>query len=77
MTRSTLGAIGEKLDALKSVTGEEWESEAIPDERERERIEECFRAPLRTNRLTRSGRRLGRPSARERRGRPVRTRSGA
>jgi hypothetical protein len=41
MTRSTIGAIGENLDALKNMTGEEWESKVIPDERERERIEEC------------------------------------
>jgi hypothetical protein len=42
MTRSTIGATGENLDAVKNTTGEEWESEVIPDERERERIEECF-----------------------------------
>lgn len=30
------------LDAMKSMTGEKWESEVIPDEREAERIEECF-----------------------------------
>jgi quinol monooxygenase YgiN len=29
------------LDAMKSMTGENWESEVIPDEREAERIEEC------------------------------------
>jgi len=35
-------SVWENLDALKNMTGEDWESEVIPDERERERIEECF-----------------------------------
>jgi heme-degrading monooxygenase HmoA len=35
-------SVWENLDAMKSMTGENWESEVIPDEREAERIEECF-----------------------------------
>lgn len=35
-------SVWENLDALKRMTGEDWESEVIPDEREAERIEECF-----------------------------------
>lgn len=35
-------SVWENLDALKNMTGEDWESEVIPDEREAERIEECF-----------------------------------
>ncbi len=27
---------------MKKMTGDKWESEVIPDEREAERIEECF-----------------------------------
>jgi hypothetical protein len=30
------------LDAMKSMTGEKWESEVIPDERLAQRIEKCF-----------------------------------
>lgn len=32
-------SVWENLDALKNMTGENWESEVIPDEREAERIE--------------------------------------
>ena len=50
-TGKSVGAMGdeivmisvwENLDALKSMTGENWESEVIPDAREAERIEKCF-----------------------------------
>ncbi len=34
-------SVWEHLDAMKNMTGENWESEVIPDEREAERIEEC------------------------------------
>lgn len=34
-------SVWESLDAMKNMTGENWESEVIPDEREAERIEEC------------------------------------
>ena len=34
-------SVWESLDAMKNMTGETWESEVIPDEREAERIEEC------------------------------------
>lgn len=34
--------VWEDLNAMKNMTGENWESEVIPDEREAERIEECF-----------------------------------
>ena len=35
-------SVWENLDAMKNMTGEDWEREVIPDEREAERIEECF-----------------------------------
>jgi len=35
-------SVWENLDALKNMTGENWESEVIPDEREAERIDACF-----------------------------------
>ncbi len=34
-------SVWEDLDAMKNMTGENWESAVIPDEREAERIEEC------------------------------------
>jgi quinol monooxygenase YgiN len=34
-------SVWESLDALKNMTGENWESGVIPDESEAERIEEC------------------------------------
>ncbi len=34
-------SVWKSLDAMKHMTGENWESEVIPDEREAERIEEC------------------------------------
>jgi len=35
-------SVWKNLDAMKNMTGENWEREVIPDEREAERIEECF-----------------------------------
>lgn len=34
-------SIWENVDALKNMTGEDWETEVIPDTREAERIERC------------------------------------
>ena len=35
-------SVWENLDVMKSMTGENWESEVIPDAQLAERIEKCF-----------------------------------
>ena len=37
-----LVTVWESLEALKNVTGEEWDSAVIPDPRQAELLEECF-----------------------------------
>ena len=34
-------SIWQNIEALKNMTGEDWETEVIPDPREAERIESC------------------------------------